>query len=180
MSETRSEAWLSRAILAATVSRDLNLRDRVGCVIVDGFDLISTGWNHTLDDTCMRDAAGKARPFVVHAETAAIQAALVESHKMGGDYLFLDANRFKVYCTKEPCLHCLVQLANAGVKEVHYIDAIPESKSGKNYLKHFPSIKVYQQHADQLPRLLRVLGIYPGGSTEPAPSVATGQGSPAT
>lgn len=122
----------------------------------------------------MRDPDGKARPFVVHAETAAIQDAIADFDHQ------LETARLQVYTTKEPCLHCLVQLANAGVKEVHYIDAIPESKSGKNYLKHFPSIKVYQQHADQLPRLLRVLGIYPGGSTEPAPSVATGQGSPAT
>jgi len=161
---SKTEQWLEKTIQVATWSKDLDLQDRVGCVIVDGNNLVSWGWNHTLDGTCMRDAAGKARPFVVHAETAAIQDALIDMDS--GTY----TSRLTAYCSKEPCLHCLVQLAHAGVREVHFIDSVPEPKSGKQYLKHFPSIEIYKHHADQLPKLLRALGVGSGISPEPATS----------
>jgi deoxycytidylate deaminase len=164
---SRVERWLDRAILEAACSTDPDLRDRVGCSIVSGDELLGWGCNHSLDGSYMRDTLGKARPFVVHAETAAIQDALVNAGERQQVPLYLQA-----YCTKEPCMHCLVQLANACVDEIHFIDAIPYAKSGRGHLQHFPSIKVYKEHHNQLPKLLRVLGVHAGGGTEPASGVA--------
>jgi deoxycytidylate deaminase len=151
-------------ILLATKSLDPDLRDRVGCTVYHGTKVMGLGVNKVPDGP-MR-VNGKAVPYVTHAETMAIQNAI---GAFAGQFVpVLTKRDFKAYCTKEPCLHCLVQLTNAGVNEVHFIDAIPEEKSGSRYLSHFPNLKVYQHHADQLPKLLGALGIPPDGTASPA------------
>jgi deoxycytidylate deaminase len=163
----RNSDWLRYATKLATNSEDPDARDRVACLITHGDTLISAGKNHTLDGSYMRDHCAKAVPQVVHAETAAIQDALTSLQGLRYSW------RLEAYCTKEPCLHCLVQLANAGVNEVHYIDPIPAAKSGKAILQHLPSIKVYKEHPDQLPNLLRVLGVHTRSGSQPASCVAS-------
>lgn len=151
----------------ATFSQDPDLRDCVGCLITERFSFgeqpIASGWNHTLNSDKMRSKKGKAMRHVVHAETAAIQDAL----------RFIGMRQpapLSAYSTKEPCVHCLVQLAHAGVEAIHFIDAIPAEKGGRHLLHQFPSIKIYKEHRDQLPLFLRALSVCPAGSTEPVPS----------
>jgi len=155
---------LREAIENAAFSKDPDQRDQVGCVIYSSLSAIGDGWNKTLDNSSMR-IGSKATPWVAHAETVAIQNAIAAANREG-----TPPHDWKAYCTKEPCLHCLVQLANADVSEVHFIDAIPYEKSGRAWLKHFPSIRVYKEHSDQLPLLLRALGVRDNRSTEPVPS----------
>jgi tRNA(Arg) A34 adenosine deaminase TadA len=166
MSETADR--LHRAVSLATFAKDPDKRDCVGCIIYSGNNNpLGSGRNQTLDDSPMR-INGKAVPFVVHAETIAIQNAIDTARAR-----WLPPYNLKAYCTKEPCLHCLVQLANAQVAEVHFIDAIPYEKSGRAWLKHFPSIRTYQEHPDQLPLLLRALGVCHHGNTLPVPCASS-------
>jgi len=167
MSETANRLY--EAINLATFSQDTDKRDCVGCLITNANNFpLGSGWNQTLDGSPMRNGNNRAVPYVAHAETVAIQDAL--STLFSGDGPSASCRYgLKAYCTKEPCLHCLVQLANAQIAEVHFIDAIPYEKSGRAWLKHFPSIRAYQEHPDQLPLLLRTLGVRPSGSTEPVP-----------
>jgi tRNA(Arg) A34 adenosine deaminase TadA len=167
MNETANRLY--NAINLATFAKDPDKQDCVGCLIYSAEgNALGSGWNQTLDDSPMRNSNGKAVPYVAHAETVAVQDALSTLDSERGALLNSRYN-LKAYCTKEPCLHCLVQLANAQVAEVHFIDAIPYEKSGREWLKHFPSIRTYQEHPDQLPLLLRALGVRSPSSTEPVP-----------
>ncbi len=48
----------------------------------------------------------------------------------------VDFSKCVVYCTKEPCDHCLAVLINAGVKHVHFHEAM--KKGGNSDRCMFP------------------------------------------
>lgn len=116
-------AFMQQAQLMSTRSKDPSTK--VGCIIVspDRF-VLSEGYNgfpRGVADTPERlnDRAQKY-PRVVHAEANAIINAGRNGAKIDGSIL---------YVTQPPCPNCAKMIANAGIKEVWYID-LDKSKKG--------------------------------------------------
>lgn len=115
--------------LAIEASKEsVAVRRQVGAVIVLPNGLISLGWNGTVpgfDNTCewqCEDAkgydTGKTKPDVVHAERNALDK-LTKSTVSSEDSI--------LFTTTAPCLSCAVSIANAGIKEVIYLNAFSKT-----------------------------------------------------
>lgn len=108
--------------------RSTCMRRKVGAVIVNDNNIVSTGYNgapkgmvNCIDhpDRCYRTAhnipSGKEldKCYAVHAEVNAIMNAIKSGHDLKGS---------TVYVTTFPCSSCAKALIQAGIKRVCYLD----------------------------------------------------------
>lgn len=114
------------SIAEQVAMRSTCLRRRVGCIIVVGKRIVSTGYNgapsglpHCDEVGCVRErrgvASGERHELCrgLHAEqNAIIQAAMHGTAVRGGS----------VFCTHKPCILCTKMLINAGVRRVYYAE----------------------------------------------------------
>lgn len=116
------EYFFSLAKAAAT--RATCLRRKVGCVIVQGKQVVALGYNgsppgeeHCLDVGCLMDNNHCIR--TTHAEANAIAQAARHGVKVEGA---------TAYVTLEPCRTCAKLLLSAGVAEVKWAEAYGPTK----------------------------------------------------
>ncbi|RJP32871.1 MAG: cytidine deaminase [Actinobacteria bacterium] len=116
------EYFMSIARQVAT--RSTCQRRQVGCIIVLGKRIVSTGYNgapsglpHCEEVGCIRDskgiASGERHELCrgLHAEqNAIIQAAMHGTAVRGGS----------IFCTHQPCILCTKMLINAGIRRVYF------------------------------------------------------------
>ncbi|MDD3717556.1 MAG: dCMP deaminase family protein [Actinomycetota bacterium] len=114
------------SIAEQVATRSTCLRRQVGCIIVVGKRIVSTGYNgapsglpHCEEVGCIREtrgvASGERHELCrgLHAEqNAIIQAAMHGTAVLGG----------RVFCTHKPCILCTKMLINAGVERVYYTE----------------------------------------------------------
>lgn len=103
-------------------------RRGVGCVLVKGKHVVSTGYNgvpagvtHCAEKGCPRAGmtSGTALELCrgAHAEQNAIAHAARHGIALDGATAFV---------TTQPCNHCMKSLINAGVKTVYYMEGYPD------------------------------------------------------
>lgn len=114
------------SIAEQVATRSTCLRRQVGCIIVIGKRIVSTGYNgapsglpHCEEVGCVREtrgvASGERHELCrgLHAEqNAIIQAAMHGTAVLGGS----------VFCTHKPCILCTKMLINAGVERVYFAE----------------------------------------------------------
>lgn len=88
-------------------------RRKVGAIAVTPQDVVIYSWNGRPagDDNCCEVNPELTHPEVLHAEANIVAKAAREGISLK------DAN---VYVTLSPCLHCALQMFQAGVKSVVY------------------------------------------------------------
>lgn len=91
------------------------VRRKVGALIVKDKMIISDGYNGTpggFENVC-EDAAGKTKPYVLHAEANAITKVAKSNNSSEGATL---------YVTASPCLECAKLIIQAGIRRVVFCD----------------------------------------------------------
>ncbi len=93
-------------------------RKQVGAVIIKDKNILSTGYNgsirglpHCTEVGCLIENGHCIR--TVHAEANAIVQAAKHGVKIEGA---------SIYVTASPCFHCFKLIANAGIKEIYYLE----------------------------------------------------------
>ena len=89
------------------------VRRKVGCVIVQGSNIIAMGWNGTpagCDNICEGDD-GNTLPTVLHAELNALTKLAKSTQSSEGASAFI---------TLAPCLDCAKMLFGSGIVHVYY------------------------------------------------------------
>lgn len=118
----------SAFIKAALIFSELSYcnRRKVGAVIVKNDTIIAIGYNGTPagQDNCCEDENGKTKPEVRHAEANAL-AKLCRSTESSIDS--------SLFVTTAPCKQCAIDLVNAGIKEVYYLEHYKHDE-GLSYL----------------------------------------------
>ncbi len=123
------------SIARQVASRSTCLRRNVGCVVVLGKRIVSTGYNgapsgirHCNEAGCLRESegipSGERHELCrgLHAEqNAIIQAALYGVALEGGT----------LYCTHRPCALCTKMIINAGIKRVIFLEGYPDELAEK-------------------------------------------------
>jgi dCMP deaminase len=118
--------------IAQQVARRCTCRRRmVGAVLVRDTRILSTGYNgvpagieHCLDRGCLREQlgipSGERHELCrgLHAE----QNALLQAARHG-----ISIEGATLYCTAQPCTLCTKMLINAGIVDVVFRDAYPDS-----------------------------------------------------
>ena len=114
--------YMNIARVVALRSRDEHFK--VGAVIAKGNKILSYGWNGTPHgmDNATRDANGKTKWELVHAETNAI-AKLAASTSSSEDAT--------LYLTHSPCKDCTKLILQAGIKRMIYAEIYKSNKNGK-------------------------------------------------
>lgn len=120
-------------ITREVATRSTCLRRHCGAVVVKDRRLLATGYNgtpkgvsHCADVGCLRKQRGIASGSHhelcrgIHAEQNAVVQAALYGVAIGGA---------TVYCTHQPCVLCAKILINAGVVEIVYEDAYPDTLS---------------------------------------------------
>lgn len=120
--------------LLAEESKCISLH--VGAVIVKDFRIISMGYNGTVASYINCREAFVQRHFIsanhsswsdaheIHAEMNAIMFAAKNGIALEGATL---------YCTHEPCDHCLKNIIQTGIKKVIYINPYKKEKCKSSY-----------------------------------------------
>jgi len=117
-------------IAELVAQRSTCLRRQVGCVMVRGKRILSTGYNgapsglrHCEEVGCLRNElkipSGERQELCrgLHAEqNAIIQAALVG----------ISLKDAVLYCTHQPCILCAKMLINAGIKKIIFKGDYPD------------------------------------------------------
>jgi deoxycytidylate deaminase len=102
---------------------------KVGCVLLDINDeVIALGFNHlgkTAPVSMYQDREGR-RPFVIHAEIAALSSIYLNSDKP-----------ITAIVTLLPCTHCMCALASFGVKSLYYHQAYDKDLKAIEVAKHY-------------------------------------------
>jgi dCMP deaminase len=107
---------------------------RIGCVIVQGKRIMTTGYNgapqglQTCSEKgkCMRremDIPSGMRAelcYAIHAE----QNAIIQAAKLG-----VSIDGATLYCTHQPCSVCAKMIINAGIKKIIYQHGYPDAFS---------------------------------------------------
>ena len=114
------------SIAEQVATRSTCLRRQVGCIIVVGKRIVSTGYNgapsklqHCLEIGCLRDQfhvpSGERHELCrgLHAEQNAIIQAALHGVSAKGSTL---------YCTHHPCVICAKMIINAGIEQVFIRD----------------------------------------------------------
>lgn len=85
---------------------------QVGAVVVKGRNIVSYGFNGTIDGmhNCCEDREGRTLPNVIHAEMNAVIKAGAEAR---------DADMF---ITLFPCNECCKLMSQAGIRRVFYLE----------------------------------------------------------
>lgn len=107
-----------KAIVRAVATRSTCPRLAVGCILVRGRQIVSTGYNgavtgaeHCCDIGC--DMVDGHCVRAVHAEVN----ALLQAAKLG-----LAVDGCEAWVTHKPCAYCMKCLTNAGIANVHYLE----------------------------------------------------------
>lgn len=103
------------------------VRRQVGALIVKDQMIISDGYNGTpsgFENVC-EDAAGKTKPYVLHAEANAITKVAKSGNSSEGATL---------YITASPCLECSKLIIQSGIIRVVYCDSY-HSRDGLELLE---------------------------------------------
>jgi len=126
-----SKDYVFFKIALAVAERSTCRRRAVGAVAVDprtarqlatGYNGAPSGASHCLDIGCLRDRlripSGERSEMcrAVHAEENVLAQAALHGVKLEGSH---------VYCTHKPCVTCLKNLRNAGVRKVLYLYDYP-------------------------------------------------------
>jgi len=107
---------------------------KIGCVIVKGKRIMTTGYNGapTGIETCVErgecmrkrlnipSGTRQELCFAVHAE----QNAIVQAAKLG-----VGIDGATLYCTHQPCVMCAKIIVNAGIRRVVYRNGYPDEFS---------------------------------------------------
>lgn len=145
------EYYMNLAVVAA--QRATCERRKVGCVIVNNFKIVGTGYNGSArgsdecegQDICMNGGLGCQR--TIHAELNAILNSGGESVKGG-----------VLYVTTQPCFNCAKVIVQAGIGSVIYLDEY-RCHSGINFLKQ-NSIEVNRIEESLISRIERVRNVF--------------------
>jgi dCMP deaminase len=110
--------WHYYYMNVAKISADLSKSKRlkVGAVIVKNNAIISTGYNGLpsgYEPDVLEDDNDVTKPEVIHAELN----ALLHCSKQG-----ISCQDATLYVTHSPCRHCAALIAQAGIKEVYYLE----------------------------------------------------------
>jgi len=118
-------------IAAEVAGRSTCLRRSTGAVLVRDKRILATGYNgvpagltHCEAAGCIREARGIASGENhelcrgIHAE----QNAVIQAARHG-----ISIDGATAYCTHQPCVLCAKILINAGISEIVYRDAYPDS-----------------------------------------------------
>lgn len=124
---TRDQYFMEMAMLVAR--RSTCLSRQVGAVITDHYHVVSTGYNgpppeYPHCEWCIRETPGEDLDNcpAIHAEANAIVRAGGK-----GDTL---------YCTTQPCVHCVKMILTAGIKRVIYKDSYKSSTIRQSLIRH--------------------------------------------
>lgn len=130
----RTEYYLRMAMLAS--ERSTCTRAKVGAVLTNHNRVVGTGYNgspagtpHCIDNLetspkeksvhkkygCITDEEGRCAT-TIHAEVNSILSR-------EGQYTITD--QLVMYCTHQPCRHCLKIIAQYGIRLVYYITSYP-------------------------------------------------------
>jgi len=136
--------YMSVAELTATQSKDPNTK--VGSVLVKDGKILSVGWNgppRSLNDsivpfTC-RDRSKPLKeqkyPYILHSE---VNSLLNYAGQLD------DLKDSSLYVTVFPCHNCALQIIQAGIKEIYYLEEYkgnPESDEMSKYLFDMTGIR---------------------------------------
>ena len=121
---SRIQYYLNMATLIAL--RSTCTRASVGAVLTNNNRVIGTGYNggpsgtkHCIDDNvhgCIKDEQGRCAT-TIHAELNAILSR--EGQSSPTDNLIM-------YCTHEPCRHCIKVLAQSNIKTIYFLEYYPD------------------------------------------------------
>lgn len=121
--------------IAKEIAQHSKDRDRkVGCIVVKDGRIISTGYNgtpHGFDNNC-KDANGKTKKEVIHAESNAITKCARSTESIAGATM---------YSTLSCCIECAKLIIQCDIKEFYY-DEPWKDYSGLALLRK-AGIKVY-------------------------------------
>ena len=119
--------YLRMAECLADVSKDERLK--VGCVIVKDNNIIATGYNamtkHLDYPNQLPDGNTDAR--VRHAEKNALMSLIRSNENAVGAVMFV---------THSCCYHCAIDLVDAGIKKVYYLEEY-RSTDGLDHLRKY-------------------------------------------
>ena len=102
------------------------LRRNVGCVIINGKQVVSTGYNGVPSgvphcEKCPREGLPSGTGLELCRASHAEQNAVAQAAKHG---IALDG--CTAYVNLQPCNNCMKSLINAGIKKVVYMDGYPD------------------------------------------------------
>lgn len=130
--------------LAFAISiRSDDLFQKIGAVIVhnNSQHIVGTGYNNTIrqmsDKICCPTDRDYRRRFMKHAEDNAIKNCTV--HPLHSNSVF------KLYITAKPCLDCLEDVINFGIKHIIYLDRIGTITDNGETDKIFEEIKSHYE-----------------------------------
>lgn len=115
--------------------KSTSLKRKVGAVIINDNNCISTGWNGTLPglpNEC-EDSEGHTKPDVCHAEENAI---LKLARARGG------GEGSSIFCTCAPCAICSRLIINSGIKEAFFLEVYKNDEGLNNLIRS--NVSVYQ------------------------------------
>jgi dCMP deaminase len=142
----QNEYFMGIAQAVAKKSKDPNTK--VGAVIVDRQNkIVSTGYNGFLPgypDTNENWSVPKKYDLVIHAELNAIL------------YAKRSLDNCAIYCTLQPCLHCMKAILASGMQEIYYGEDrldIPAYELAFNYKAKLIRVGVVEDSLDS--RLLK-------------------------
>lgn len=151
------DTYMGMALLAAKNS--YAKRRQVGCVIVATTGAVIPSWNGTpsgMDNQCEEEVEAhkfigsgridaiqvekelKTLPTVIHAELGALLKMC--KNKISSDGAI-------AYITLAPCFQCSIMLAQAGIKEVVYLNEYRDM-SGVNFLQSY-GVQVRKYNGDK-------------------------------
>lgn len=114
--------WMKIAVREAEKS---TYRHKIGCVIYNKNQFISSGHNYENRQNKIHDPKYRRWPTSVHAE---IDAALKANYELlkGASILIVRINNFQQFRLAAPCKHCLTYLKHVGIRKIYYsIDRFP-------------------------------------------------------
>lgn len=117
------QLYIKTAVLVSELS--YCKRRKVGSVLVKDDRIISMGYNGTpagWDNTCEENNV--THEYVLHSESNLLMK-LAKSGESSQDSI--------LFVTTVPCIHCAKLIAQAGIKEVYYLDDY-HSTAGKDHL----------------------------------------------
>lgn len=133
MKDKHKLMYMKMAQVMAEESKDKRLQ--VGCIIVKGNNIISTGYNgHTQHiDDLNQLPDGTTDPRVRHAEKNGLMGLIRSNESSVGSVMFV---------THACCEYCAIDIVDAGIAEVYYRNEYRCTK-GLDHLTSY-GVKVYK------------------------------------
>jgi len=121
--------------LHSTESHSPCVKRKVGCVIFNNDEVLSSSYNHSIIDenSCnnikIEDHSFFASVFEIHAEISAINELLKRN---------IDLSKYtnlSILISFSPCNSCLKSIIDVGIKNIYYIDEYSKDSQLFNYVK---------------------------------------------